>query len=63
MWPIVYPETSVRNYHYSLRNNSEEYSLLEVMFEAKLSLEEYSDKNRYKYSYSGNKKKNNYTYW
>jgi len=26
MWPIRFPETSVRNYHYSLRNNPEERS-------------------------------------
>ena len=26
MWPIVCPETSVRNYHYSLYKNPEELS-------------------------------------
>jgi hypothetical protein len=33
MWPICCPETSVRNYHYSLRNNPEQRSspLLQIL--------------------------------
>jgi len=33
MWPIGCPETSVRNYHYSPRNNPEQHSspLLQIL--------------------------------
>jgi hypothetical protein len=38
MGPLGCPETSVRNYHYLLRNSSSHYTLLILPFQAKVVL-------------------------